>query len=378
MPRVVGRSSGTVFQLDSLPTLGSGTEGVVYRAGDAAVKVYTADLDAVAVDKIDTLIRFAKAVPGFAWPVEPVHDTAGRPVGFVMPLATGESLEALTDARKTGTIPDGRKAAIGASLAAAVAAAHAAPALTMALGDTVKAGNIVVDLRTATVTVVDAAAVSLFRFRAADGRLIDAVETLATPGYRPPEALANPAATPSRAADLFALAVALFELIFGRPPMEPQSCAATVGLDLDDAVRRGLFVRYTAHPDFRAPSYDPVVVPADIDDLFRAAFLGAPHLRPSAAEWVARLTAWRDSKAAPRTARAVPWQSRAVRFARRHEAAAAAVIAAIATVFLGVWVARELPAALRPQPSPPPKSAPAPAPAPGKPVGPPLFQELFR
>lgn len=377
MPRVVGRSSGTLFQLDPAAEIGRGAEGVVYRAGDAAVKVYTAGLDVLAADKIDALIRFTTTVPDVAWPVELVHDSAGRPVGYVMPLATGRSLEALTDARETGAMPAAGKAAVAACLAAAVAAAHAAPALSMALGDTLKAGNVIIDDRRA--TLVDAAAVSLFGFRGGNGRLIDAVETTVTPGYRPAEALAHPAAKPSRAADLFALGVVLFELIFGRPPTEPRPCAAAVGLDPDDAVRRGLFVRYAAHPDFRAPAYDPIAVPPDVDDLFRAAFLGAPHQRPTAAEWVARLTAWRDALAAPRPARTAPvrrWLSRAARFARRHEAVAAAVIAVSSAVLIGRWAALDGAAAWR-RLFPPPKAAPAPPP-PDKRVGPPVFQEIFR
>jgi DNA-binding helix-hairpin-helix protein with protein kinase domain len=379
--RVVGKDSGTTFHLDPTAVLGRGVEGTVYRVDDAAVKVYATPLSAVAAAKIDTLIRFARRVPGFAWPTELVHDTtaAKTTVGFIMPLATGESLEALMNDRRTNTLPTKRKVATAASIVAAVAAAHTTPNLTVYLGDVLKAANVVIADGTA--TLVDAASVSLLGFRGPDGRLIDAVEPLATPGYVPPEVLANPTAKPSQAADLFALAVVLFELIHGRPPTEPRPCAAAVGLEPDDAVRQGLFVKYLTHPEFTTPTYDPVAVPAHIDDLFRAAFLGPPHHRPTAADWANGLAAWSAALTPPAT---VPllrprrtWASVAAAVGPRADRAAVITLAVASVAFVARWVVVDGPAAvdrtkawLFPAPA-------RPDPIPAKPVGPALFQELF-
>ncbi len=383
MTSVVGKSSGTVFRLDPSADIGRGTEGVVYRAGDVAVKVYFAALDDTAIAKIDTLLRFARVVPGVAWPTDTVHETAGgKPVGFVMTLATGESLEALMNARQTAAMSPEQKIAVAESIAASVAAAHAARGLRMCLGDVLKAGNIVVDGDTA--TLVDAASVNLYGFRAADGSLIDAAENLVTPGYVPPEVLSHPQAKPSRAADLFALGVVLFELIFGRSPTEPRPCAAAVGLDPNDAVQRGLFVRYITHPDFGPPRYDAVAVPQEIEDLFRAAFLGAPHQRPNASEWLSRLKAWRVSLApAPTTgpsSATSDWWSRVAEIGGRLDRVAVVVLAAVSVLLIGRWVINDAPALVHQAKLRlfPPKSVPAEKPIPSKPVGPQSFQELFK
>lgn len=382
MSTVVGKSSGTVFPLDPRAVIGRGGEGVVYRAGTSAVKVFLADLDGTTVTKLDTLIRFARVVPGFAWPTETVHETTGgKAVGYVMRLATGESLEALMGARRTASIPTETKVAVAANIARAVAGAHGTGGLNLCLGDVLKAGNIVIAGDSA--TLVDAASVSLFGFRAADGSLTDSVTHLATPGYIPPEVLAHPQAKPSRSADLFALGVVLFELVFGRSPTEPRPCAAAVGLDPDDAVRRGLFVRYVTHPDFTPPKYDPVAVPAEIEDLFRAAFLGGPHQRPTAGEWIARLDEWRASLRPARAAMPAArngWWERIAGAVPWVERMAVALLAVTSVVLLGHWLLFNGPDAFKQVGARlfPPKAPSAPDPPPAKPVGPPLFRELFK
>ena len=380
---VVGKTSGTRFLLVPSAVIGRGAEGIVYRFGDFAVKKFTEDLDALLIEKIDTLIRFARPVPGFAWPTENVnYEANGQAAGFVMPLATGRSLEALMDARLTKTISTEQKIAVAISIAGAVAAAHSAPGMRICLGDVLKAANIIIDGGEA--KLVDAASVSLFGFRALDGRLIDAVSTLVTPGYVPNEVLAYPQAKPSHSGDRFALAVVLFELIFGRSPTEPRSCAAAVGLDPDDAVRQGLFVRYVSHPELFPPTYDPIVLPPEVDDLFRAALLGPAFHRPSGLDWIARLSAWRTAITPIPIVIPVKvntWWPKVVRLGRRLDRIAIGVLATTSTVLLlreavvsGPTIAEHARSML----FPPPLVAAPKTPTPSKPVGPELFREMYR
>src|SRR4051812_18675001 len=223
MDRVVGKKSGTRYSLSSGASIGQGVEGRVYRSGPACVKIFVHPLADDQAATIAALIPLARKVGGFAWPTELVEDPAtGEPRGFAMDLIAGESLESLLDAKATEAIPVITKVRLALNVARAVTEAHAHRGPAIVLGDVLKAGNLVIDGDEA--TFVDAGSVSLIGFRLPSGEVRDSISSLTTPGYVPKEVLENPGALPSEASDRFALAVVLFELVFGRPPHEPKPC----------------------------------------------------------------------------------------------------------------------------------------------------------
>lgn len=367
MNRVVGTKTAASYPLDSLALIGQGVEGRVFRAGSGCVKVLSNPPTAEQVEKLEVLLGLGRKVPGFAWPRELVSDPAtGEVAGFAMELVSGESLESLRDARATAGMPALAKVRLALRAARTVAAAHAHRGPRIVLGDVVKAGNLVIDGDDC--TFVDAGSVSLFGFRTRGGGVRDAVSTLITPGYVPKEVLDNPGAMPSQASDAFALAVVQFEIFFGRFPHEVRSCPESIGLGPDDAVRRGLFPRWVKDPVFEAPSYDPIDLPDEVDQLFRAAFL-ASAIRPPASEWCRALEPWLAALA--RKERRRWWRRRRLprlRWLRGLDRVAvlllALYLAQSAARWAWAWVT-----------SPPAGSLP---PAPSRPVGPPTYKEIFR
>lgn len=361
MNRVVGEKTGRRFLLDARALIGRGVEGKVYRCGDEAVKILDAPPGPGDGARMAALSSLSAKVPGFAWPTEPVVDpSTGGVVGFAMPLAEGGTLEAMLDARSTSRLAVETKATIGFRIAGAVAVAHANRGPKVALGDVLKAGNVVVD--SDRVVLVDAASASLFGYRDESGDARDAVNSLVTPGYSPKEVLETPGALPGEATDRYALAVVLFELFFGRSPHDVRPCPAAVGLGPDEAIRRGVCPRYVQDPEFDPPTYDPVDPPAEVEQLFRAALLTVQ--RPSAAEWCRALEAWLDSlRPAPPPA---PRRRRRPRWIRRLDPVSAAFVL---IVLLGCAAKLAWSAYATPGPAP---SVPATE------IGPPLFQEIFK
>lgn len=360
MNLVVGKKSGTRYHLAPSALVGQGVEGRVYRFGETCVKVLNGPVTAERSGVVRALSALAPKIPGFAWPIEAVVDPAkGEEAGFSMPFVPGESLESLLDARATGSIPPEVKIRLALGAARAVAEAHAHRGPAVVLGDVIKAGNLIIDGDRA--TFVDAASASVFGFRVASGAVVDSCSPLTTPGYVPREVLENPGALPSEATDRFALAVLLFELFTGRGPHEVRPCPASVGLEPDDSVRRGIYPRWARHPDFDAPGYDPVDFPPEVDQLFRAAFL-ASAVRPSALEWCQALEEWRED-VAPAWRRL---RRRAPRWLRRVDPFSVAVVVLVALAYAARW-AWDYSTADRPPP-----------PAPGREVGPPSFRDLFR
>jgi len=287
---LVGKRTNTAFTFWPHHIVGQGAEGVVYDAGAVCVKVFER-FDEREQFKVEALSRFAQKVPGVAWPSELVIDNSTKAVcGFVMPRATGKTLEYHLDERETRNWSTETKIGIALNIATTIAAAHAIKSPTMALGDLIKSSNVVID--GTDVIFIDSNSVSIFRHRALDGTIIDSVSSVTTPGFTPREVLENPHALPSHAADRFALAVLLFELLFGRSPTEPKPSPASIGLNLDDAIRNGMFLRYTSHSGFVPPTYDDIDVPQEIDMLFRSAFLSPAHERPTPEAWLNSLKAW--------------------------------------------------------------------------------------
>jgi serine/threonine protein kinase len=307
-----------------------------------------------------TLVSLGKKLDRFACPTEFVSDPAtGEDVGIVMPLVQGETLESLLDSRLTGSIPVRTKILLAFQIAGAVAGAHALRGPRLALGDVLKAGNVLIDDDQA--TFVDVPSASLFGYREPSGDVRDAVSRLTTPGYVPKEALENPGAIPCEASDRFALAVVLFELLFGKSPFEVKSCPASVGLEPDDAVRRGICPRFVQHREFDPPTYDQVDPPPEVEQLFRAAFLSS--IRPSALEWARALEAWLEATRPPdRPAR----RRRKPRWLRRLDPVTVVLVSIVLLAYAAKYAWTMF---ASPEPTPPARS---------RPVGPPLFQELFQ
>jgi DNA-binding helix-hairpin-helix protein with protein kinase domain len=366
MDRVVGKKTGQRYSLGPRALVGQGVEGKVYRCGDSCVKVLASPLKGDDTSKIAALVALSTRVDGFAWPTEIVTDPAtGEDVGVTMKFVPGESLESVLDARATGTIPFETKLRLALRVSLAVAAAHAHSGPRLVLGDVVKAGNVVIDGDQA--TFVDTVSATLFGFRVPSGDVRDAISPLTTPGYVPKEVLEHPRALPSEAADRFALAVLLFELLFGRSPHDVRPCPASMGLEPDDMVRQGIYPRWIQHSDFDPPTYDPVALPAEVDQLFRAAFLS--NVRPSALEWSGAFEGW--LRALPHGDPLRRRRKPRPRWLRRLDPVSVTFVLIVALAYL-VRLAWSNYTAERP-----PEVRVIP-PAPSRPVGPPLFQELFR
>lgn len=364
MYRVVGAKSGRNYSLHPGRLVGRGVEGRVYAHGSTCVKVFERALSDDQVATVTALIALARKVPGFAWPTELVNDPAtGEPFGFAMAFASGETLESLLETRATASIPLITKVKLASSIARAVAAAHAQSGPAIVLGDVLKAGNLVINGDDA--TFVDAGTVSLRGFRSPSGEVRSSVSTLTTTGYVPKEVLDTPSALPSEASDRFALAVVLFELCFGRSPHEVRACPAAIGLEPDDAVRRGIFPRWVNYPEFDPPTYDPVNVPSDVDQLFRAAFL-ASAVRPSGLEWCEALDRWLVAITPPVRLKR---RRRRPRWLRRADPTTLKIVLFVILAYAAryAWARYNAP--------PQPRVIP---PAPSRVVGPPLFREIFK
>ena len=303
MKRVIGKKTKKRFSLGAAALIGRGAEGKVFRCDAECVKIFDSPLGPGEAARMAALIALARKLDGYAWPTEVVADIASDEcVGIAMRFVKGESLEAILECRETSSIPLETKVRLAFGIAGAVAAAHAHRGPTIVLGDVIKAGNLIIDGEVA--TFVDTASVSLFGYRDERGEVREAIAQLTTPGYVPKEVLENPGALPSEAVDRYALAIILFELLFGRSPHDVKSGPASVGLGPDDAVRQGIYPRWVQHPEFDPPTYDEVELPAEVDQLFRAAFLMS--IRPSALDWCRALEAWLVAISPPPPRAAVP------------------------------------------------------------------------
>ncbi|MEU4446633.1 serine/threonine-protein kinase [Actinosynnema sp. NPDC050801] len=137
-----------------------------------------------------------------------VHDANVTPEGIpylVMELCTGGSLADLV--RREGPLSAARVREVGVQLADALAAAHAEGVLHR----DIKPGNILLD-RYGTVKLADFGLAALLDAEGSSTVTRDAL----SPSYAPPEAFAM--AQPTPAADVYALAATLYDLLAGRPP----------------------------------------------------------------------------------------------------------------------------------------------------------------
>lgn len=372
MPRVIGKRTRKAYNLRPENVIGRGGEGTVYRCDSVCVKVFDGGLSAKEARKIELLAKLFKNVPGLAAPTELVVSptTGEKPVGYVVRYITGRTLQEYLDARATADWPLAMKRDVATDAARAAAAVHAVRAPLVVFGDGLTAANLMVT-EDGRAVFVDVNSLSVFGYRTDDGALTDSVSPLTTPGYVPPEVLSHPGALPSHAADRFALARVLFELLNGRAPTEPRPVPAAVGLDPDRAVEEGLFFPYVSHPEFEPPTYDPVSLPDRIQNLFRSAFLGRPDQRPTARQWVRALKAWARTDTPLARLLALLAPNLPLPKARWVEAALTAGIVLVAFVMLARWATSEVGRVLA---EPPARREPLPA----KPLGPPAYREIFK
>ncbi|GAB2980976.1 serine/threonine-protein kinase [Saccharothrix stipae] len=137
-----------------------------------------------------------------------VHDANVTPEGIpylVMELCPGGSLADLV--RREGPLSAARVREVGVQLADALAAAHAEGVLHR----DIKPGNILLD-RYGTVKLADFGLAALLDAEGSSTVTRDAL----SPSYAPPEAFAM--AQPTPAADVYALAATLYDLLAGKPP----------------------------------------------------------------------------------------------------------------------------------------------------------------
>jgi serine/threonine-protein kinase len=169
------------------------------------------------------------------------------------------------------TLAPGAILRLGARLAEALDHAHRAGVVHR----DVKPGNVLVDLDTDRVQLVDFGVAALHdALRTRTGVLAG------TPAYMAPELLAG--AAPDAAADVYALAATLYEWIAGRPPHRAASL--------------GELLRQVAQSPVRPPSHWRPGVPAPCDAVLLAALAREPARRPRrAADLAAPL---RDATAA--------------------------------------------------------------------------------
>ncbi|WP_447004399.1 serine/threonine-protein kinase [Saccharothrix isguenensis] len=200
--------------LSDLTPLGQGGFATVYRARqvqlnrDVAVKIDNRVLQTERDRR--RFLREAHAAARLSGHphVVSVHDANFTPQGtpyLVMELCTGGSL---ADAvRRDGPLSADRVRQIGVQLADALATAHAEGVLHR----DIKPGNILLD-RYGTVKLADFGLAALLDAEGSSTVTRDAL----SPSYAPPEAFAM--AQPTPAADVYALAATLYDLLAGKPP----------------------------------------------------------------------------------------------------------------------------------------------------------------
>ncbi|MCB9596814.1 MAG: serine/threonine protein kinase [Sandaracinaceae bacterium] len=366
-----GTRVGGRFVLEGL--VGQGGMGSVYAARDeridrrVALKILHLDsarasdrfrAEAAAASRISS--RFVSAIHDYG------HDEAVDCEYLVMELLDGQPLDAILAAE--GPLSASQAAAIGADIAEALAAAHAAEVVHRDL----KPGNVLV-LAEGGVKVID---FGIARVLALDGRSDRVDETspdviLGTPAYISPEAVEGTHVGPG--ADLYALGVILFEMVAGRLPFYDPVASALCTMHLRDA------------PPTIAEVQPDAILPEAFERLVAALLEKDPGHRPQAAEEVAGIlrgiggdtSALRlgrhASPTGARTSRVT--RADAPRPSRRLPLLVAIGIAALTIPFLGVVLAilartaPEPPAPPPPEPpvastEPEPELTPAPTPPP--------------
>jgi serine/threonine-protein kinase len=203
-----------------LSLLGSGGMGEVFRVEDArsgqalALKVLR-PLDADDAERVRRFQREIQVLTRIRHPaVLRILDWGESPAGlfFVTELVDGEDLKAAI--RMRGPWPPGETAALGATLAEALAAAHAQ-------------GVVHRDVKPNNVMIASDGSVRLLDFGLARGAGVDMTTltrtgtVLGTPGYMSPEQF--DAHGVDERSDIYSLGVVLYEVLTGRLPFRGQT-----------------------------------------------------------------------------------------------------------------------------------------------------------
>jgi len=258
--------------------LGSGAMGDVYRGADrilgrdVAVKVLRPDSGVSS----DVWVRFAAEAEAAA----AVHHPCVVPTLHVGITDDGRlyQLQELVEGETlTATLTRGRweaasAARIGARVADALAAAHAAGIVHR----DVKPSNVMLTTRAPGIHLLD---FGISKVHDSDGTAAN--DVVGTPMYMSPEQIADPSAV-GPAADVYALGVVLHELIAGAPPFSGSTMAL-----LDHHVHRA------------PPRLDDALAPATLSALVLRCLAKEPSARPGALALAQELLAFADAAGAP-------------------------------------------------------------------------------
>jgi serine/threonine-protein kinase len=262
------------FVLES--ELGRGGMGVVYRARDAATgeAVALKVVEATSADELDALYRFlreasASAHVGHPAVVSARHvDVADGRLFMVFELVDGCALDKVL--RREGALPAAVVALLGARVAEALAAAHAAGVVHRDL----KPGNVMLAAVAPTVRLLDFGISKLRGAAAPAERATQQGAVLGTPAYMAPEQVVD-SSTALEPSDVFALGAMLYEMLAGALPFEERDLYAMLFARL---------VRDPAPLAPRAPNAPPALVA-----LVHRCLLREPDARPTAADLAASL-----------------------------------------------------------------------------------------
>ena len=233
------------------------------------------------------------------WPIDMLSKPGGTgQVGYVMPVATPGSVELsnLTQLRWPGKSPppldsklhrttaDGmaRRMLVACNLAAGVSQIH-------------RLGFVFVDLKPQNILISGAGSISVVDLDSLQlqvaGRLyrgpLGSGEYMPFESYRMNPANSGPI---DKSWDLFALAVIIYELLFGIHPYTATVSDSFVGIQtIEDSIRYKMYVHGANRANLASippPHQEVSKVPAELAQLFRRAFDAAtPAERPSAQEW---------------------------------------------------------------------------------------------
>jgi len=226
----VGQETVLADRYRLVSPLGRGGMGQVWEGRDerldrpVAVKLLTQESLATRDDGVRRFTREAVVTAGLSHPGVPAIYDAGEYDGglfLVMELVTGVTVGDLI--AEQAPLPVPWVAAIGAQVAAVLAAAHAR-------------GVVHRDIKPSNVMVTGDGTAKILDFGLAgilSERLTSTGVSVGTPAYMAPEQLNDQPVT--AAADLYALGCLLYEMLAGQPVFQATSPAALVRMHLDQA-----------------------------------------------------------------------------------------------------------------------------------------------
>lgn len=275
--------------------LGRGGEGIVYAVkdnDDLVLKLYTEELPPAHYRKLEVMAGMASAdVTAYAaWPQQVIHDSTGKPRGFIMRKLAGyvPLHHIFNPMDRKRMFPDkGYNFLIHVARNVAIAF-HRLHNHNLVVGD-VNEGNILVN-KQGMVAFIDCDS-----FQVPDGDRYFFCQ-VGVPRYTPPELLRRQSfdkVVRTANTDNFSLAILLFQLLFlGRHPFAGRHKGAA-DIDEETAIRQKQFA-YSLHNDKKklTPPTESLPIeklPEAISTNFHSAF--ETEERPSAATWIRSLDA---------------------------------------------------------------------------------------